>query len=296
VKEAVPVSMVQLDSKWLDREQNASRMAEFVVSEGADHDADLVVFPELANTGYLDPHTDAEFARKLYAQSETIPGPTTEILGEAARAGGTHVVVGISEAHATIPHVLLNSAVLIDPAGDLVGVHRKVHVCLNEKNYYAAGDAIDVFDTALGRIGLNVCYDVRFPELARIQALQGAEIIVSIWASFVQSGKVPVTSIRERCATRAMENAVFFLGCNRSGVEGERRFYGHSAIAAPSGETIAASDTEAEEVVRATLLDELLGAQRAYLTIFRDRRPELYGGLLTRLTDSRPRPHIEDEA
>jgi omega-amidase len=286
MKESVNVSLVQLATEWLDREANARRMVEFVVSEGAEHGADLVVFPELSSTGYLEPHTDAEFARRLYEQSETIPGPTTEALGKAARTSGAHVVAGISELHPTIPQVLFNSAVLIDANGDLVGVHRKVHSCLDEKNYYAAGDSIDVFETALGRLAINVCYDVRFPELARIQALRGAEIVISIWASFVQGGKVPVSSIRERCATRAMENAVFFLGCNRSGSEGNRRFYGHSAIAAPSGETIAASESDAEEVVRATLRADALTSQRSYLTIFRDRRPELYDEILAPLTAS----------
>jgi predicted amidohydrolase len=271
---------VQFASVWLDRAANATRMREFIRAEGSDHGADLVVFPELASTGYLEPHTDAEFARRLYAQSETIPGPTTEALGEAAAVAHVHVVAGISELHPTIPGVLFNAAVIIDPSGQLIGVQRKVHACLAEKNYYAGADAIEVFETPLGRIAINICYDVRFPEIARIQALNGAEIFVSIWASFVQGGKVPVTSIRERCATRAMENAAYFLGCNRSGLEGTKRFYGHSAVAAPSGETIAASDSDAEEVVRATLTADAVTDQRAYLTIFRDRRPDLYAAIL----------------
>jgi predicted amidohydrolase len=271
-------------------------MADFAVAEAREHAADLVVFPELATTGYIEPHSDADFARRLYGASETIPGPTTATLAEAARNGDVHVIAGVSELHPSIPHVLFNSAILIDNEGELIGVHRKVHACLEEKNYYAPGDAIEVFDTALGRVALNVCYDVRFPELARIQALHGAEIIVSIWASFVQDGKVPESSIRERCATRAMENALFFLGCNRSGVEGSRTFYGHSAIAAPSGVTLAASASDAEEVVRAELLADSLASQRAYLTVFRDRRPELYGAILAPLASSeheRPKAQVK---
>jgi len=283
MKDVVRVALVQFASAHLDREANARRMAEFVLTEGRDHGADLVVFPELASTGYVDAHPDPEFARRLHEQSELIPGPTTEALAEAARAGGTHVVAGISELHPHIPHVLLNAAVLIDRAGELVGVQRKVHACLAEKNYYGEGQSIEVFDTALGKIGINVCYDARFPEMARVQALAGAEMIVSIWASFVQGGKVPVTSIQERTATRAMENALFFLGCNRSGTEGPRQFYGRSGVAAPTGELIAISESDAEEVVRAELTADALAAQRAYLTVFRDRRPELYGPILAPL-------------
>lgn len=276
MKNEVSVSLVQFASTWLDRDTNARRMAEFVDREGA-QGADLIVFPELANTGYIEPACDAEFAEKLYKQSEPIPGPTSDVIGQAAARTRTYVVVGISQLHPIIPHVLYNSVLLIGPNGEIVGVHQKVHACLEEKNYYVAGNTVDVHDTELGRLALHNCYDVRFPELARVQALQGAEIIVSVWASAVQPGKVPSDSIIQRCATRAMENALFFLGCNRSGTEGNRVFYGRSAIAAPSGDVIAKSESDAEEVVRGSLRAEDLFAQRRYLTVFRDRRPELYG-------------------
>jgi omega-amidase len=283
VKDEVNVSLVQFASTWLDRETNAARMAEFVSREADEHGADLVVFPELANTGYVIPHTDREFAGQLYEQSEPIPGPTTELLSEAARKHKVHVIAGISRAHPRIPHVLYNSAAFIGPTGELIGVHDKVHACLDEKNYYVSGDTVDVFDTDLGRVAINICYDVRFPELARVQTLRGAEIIVSIWASFVQPGKVPEDSIIQRCATRAMENGIFFLGCNRSGTENNRIFYGRSAIAGPSGDTIAKSANDEEEVVRGVLRDADLKNQRMYLTIFRDRRPDLYGAILDRI-------------
>jgi omega-amidase len=283
MKERVKVSLVQFACAHLDRETNARRMAEFVVDEGRNHGADLVVFPELASTGYVEAHPDAAFAKALQEQSELIPGPTTEALGEAARAGDTYVIAGVSELHPTIPHVLLNAAVLIGPAGELVGVQRKVHACLAEKNYYGEGDSIEVFDTTIGKLGINVCYDARFPEVARVQALAGAEIIASIWASPVQGTKVPTTSIQERTATRAMENALYFLGCNRSGDEGARHFYGRSAVASPSGELIAVSENDEEEVLRAELTADGLAAQRAYLTIFRDRRPDLYGPIVSKL-------------
>jgi predicted amidohydrolase len=280
VKKEVRVSLVQFASTWLDRKVNARRMAEFVEQEARAHNADLVVFPELASTGYLEPHTDIAFSTKLYGQSERIPGPTTHLLSEVAKQYNVHVVVGISRLHPVVPMVLYNSAAFISPTGEIIGVHDKVHSCLGEKNYYIAGSTVDVFETDLGKVAMNICYDVRFPELARVQALRGAEIIVSIWASFLQPGKVPSDSIIQRCATRAMENGVYFLGCNRSGAENDRVFYGRSAIAGPSGDTIAKSTTGEEEVVRGTLTDADLKAQRIYLTLFRDRRPELYGDIV----------------
>lgn len=277
MKNEVRLSLVQFASVPLDPARNAERMAEFVRRESTDHGADLVVFPELASTGYVQSARDDAFAERLYAASEPIPGPTVARLSEAARDGHTHVIAGISQHHPRIRELLYNSAVLIGPDGALIGVQHKVHACRDEKEYYVPGDAIVTFDTELGRIGLELCYDVRFPEMARVQALDGAEIILSLWAAAVQPGRVPNDSIIARCATRAMENALFFAGCNRTGPGApDEVFFGHSAIAAPDGSTLAASHTMDEEVIRATLHAEALPAQRRYLTIFRDRRPELY--------------------
>jgi predicted amidohydrolase len=280
VKQRVNVSLVQFAPARLDREQNARRMAEITLVEGREHGADLVVFPELASTGYLEPHPDEVFAKALQQQSEPIPGPTSAALGAAARAVGAHVIAGVSETHPTIPHVLFNSAVLVGPDGALIGVQRKLHPALIEKNYYNGGSSIEAFDTEIGKIGMNVCYDTRFPEMARVQALRGAEIIVSIWAWAEQGAAVPAGAIRDRVATRAMENALFFLACNRTGTEGGRRFVGRSAVAGPSGEVLAEADSDAEIAVHAVLAAETLAEQRAYITVFNDRRPELYGPIV----------------
>ncbi|MGH3585785.1 MAG: carbon-nitrogen hydrolase family protein [Pseudonocardia sp.] len=294
MKEQVRVSLVQLASALLDPAKNAERMADHVVREAREHGAELVVFPELSTTGYVQSARDDEFAERLYAASEPVPGPTVERLAEAAREVGTHVVVGVSQRHPRIPEVLYNSAVLIDPAGEIAGVQHKVHACRDEKEYYIPGDLVHVFDTALGRLGLQLCYDVRFPELTRVQVLDGAEIVVSLWASAVQPGKVPDDSIIARCATRAMENAVFYLGCNRTGGDDTQTFYGRSAIAGPSGDTLAASDNDREHAVRATLTAANLRAQRRYLTLFRDRRPELYGRIVEPLSVAgTPTPRAE---
>lgn len=273
----VRVSVVQFSPAWFEPAENARRMAEFVAAEARDAGADLVVFPELATMGYVREGGGLEFARKVYAASQPVPGPATSVLADAARKHGVFVVAGLSQAHAATPQMLFNSAVLIGADGEIIGVHHKVHPCLAEKHFYAPGGRVEVFPTDLGAIALNICYDVRFPELSRVQALKGAEIFVSLWASYVQPGKVPSDSIVQRCATRAMENAAFYIGCNRTGTEGENHFYGRSVIAAPSGDLIAVSDGDEEEVIRGTLRYDMLLDQRMYLPIFRDRRPELYG-------------------
>lgn len=293
MKDRVQVSLVQFASEPLAPERNAARMAGFVADEAREHGADLVVFPELSNTGYVQSARDDAFARRLYEASELVPGPTTERLAAAARESGTYVVVGLSQRHPRIPEVLYNAAVLIGPDGSVVGIQHKVHACRDEKEYYVPGDVVNVFGTELGTLGIELCYDVRFPELARVQALAGAEIIVSLWASAVQPGRVPSDSIIARCSTRAMENALFFLGCNRTGTDGDQVFYGRSAAAAPDGTVLAASDTDREECIRATLTAADLSAQRRYLTIYRDRRPELYRPISEPLSTSASHPTQE---
>jgi len=277
MKESVRVSLVQFASTWLQPEENATRMASFVAREASEHGAELVVFPELASTGYIEPNTDTTFAAKLYAASEYIPGgPTTAALRDVARRHNVHVIAGISERHPKLPYVLYNSAAFIGPDGELLGVQRKLHAALQEKNYYMNGHSIDVFPSRVGTIGINICYDTRFPEVARVQALRGSEIIVSIWASATRPGLLPSVGVAQAFAARAMENHVYFLSCNRSGREGDRIFTGRSAVVAPSGQMIALSDTADEDVVRAVLLDSEIRSQRTFLTIYRDRRPELY--------------------
>jgi N-carbamoylputrescine amidase len=290
VKERFQLSVVQFASEWLDLDTNVERMRAFVEAE-AEAGSELIAFPETANIGYITPITvgepvdcgglsNAEFASRYVKAADTIPGPTTDALCELAAKHGVHVVVGMAQAHSVVPATLYNSAVLIGPAG-IVGVHHKMHIALNEKQYYYPGNTAEVFDTELGKIGMIICYDARFPELSRILALKGAEIIVCPWcvpAIFT----VPdvLNSLRHRTYTRAQENGVYFVSVNRSGMQGQTQLMGHSVVAAPSGEIIAASETAEEDVVRVELTEERLLAYRGTLSIFRDRRPELYGKLV----------------
>jgi predicted amidohydrolase len=279
MKDEVKVSVVQFDCAWVDREKNAQRMAEFVEKEATEHGAELVVFPEMASTGYLPVDPDQDFTKKLFAEAEPVPGPTSELLAQVAKKHNTHVVFGVTQEHPSVPQTLYNSAALVGPKG-LIGVYQKTHLALDEKHFFTRGGSIPVFETELGTIGINICYDVRFPELARSQALKGAEILVSVWAMYVQPGKAPNDSIIIRCRTRATENFFFVVGCNRSGEEPGRDYFGRSVIVAPSGDTLAVSDGDQEEVLRATLDAQLLRDQRMYLPVFGDRRPDLYGRLV----------------
>ncbi len=288
MRDTVRVSAVQFAPEWLQPERNARRMADFIAQEAVEHKADLVVFPELVNIGYIHGEAaslDEEFAKKYISAAETVPGPTTKILGEAAKRYGVHVVAGMAQAHSVIQGLLYNSSVLIGPDGHVIGVHHKMHIPRVEKHYFVEGNTAEVFDTPLGKIGMQVCYDDRFPELARVLTLKGAEIITAVFAGHSFGGKLVADQFQHRCFTRAQENAVFYVACNRSGVEKEAVYLGHSAIGAPNGELIAQSATIEEEVVRAEMHATKLLDARVFISVFRDRRPEMYGEIVRPLSE-----------
>lgn len=296
MKDTVQVSVVQLDIAWLEPDVNRRRMEEFARAEAA-AGAELIVFPELANVGYVAPAMPgepvgvgdqdfAQFAAAYWRAAETVPGPTTDALAAVARAHNVYIVAGLAVRHRVIPGVLHNSAVLIGPEG-VVGIHHKVHLPLNEKLYFCPGNRVEPFPTSLGCIGLAVCYDGRFPELPRMLALKGAEIICNIWN--ITEGFRAVTpshdSLIHRAYTRAQENGVWYINCSRSGRQGDVRFIGHSAVAAPNGTVVACSQTVEEDVLRVTLRESDLLQYRLSLGIFRDRRPDLYGTLVRDVAD-----------
>ncbi|MFC2031926.1 carbon-nitrogen hydrolase family protein [Chloroflexota bacterium] len=288
MKEVVHVSVVQFAAEWLGLDKNIERMRSLAEAE-AKEGAELIVFPELANLGYITPvlpgetcgfegMTYMEFASRYVRLAEPIPGPTTEALSEITRKYGVYIVVGLAQKHPVIPAgSLYNSAALIGPRG-VVGVHHKMHIAYNEKHFFYSGNTSEVFNTDLGNIGMVICYDARFPEITRILTLKGAEIVCCPWAVPTQAGP---DSIKYRSYTRAQENAIFFISSNRTGQEGKYQYMGHSCIAAPTGAIIAASKTTDEEAIRAELKEVDLITSRSMMSIFRDRRPEMYG-LLTK--------------
>lgn len=237
--------------------------------------ADLVVLPELFSTGY-------QFSSMIEARAaaEDVPGGfTTERLAEAARAGGVYIVAGIAERAGTRVY---NTAVLIGPggargAGAIIGKYRKAHLFWDEKRFFAAGDTrFEVYDIGMAKVGMMICYDWRFPEVARALALGGADIICH-----------PANLVLPHCpaamVTRAVENRVFTVTANRVGIEERERgrrlkFIGRSRIVDPDGKILAraAPDRAQSRVVRI----DPLKARDKFITpknhLFKDRREDLY--------------------
>ncbi len=209
--------------------------------------------------------------------AEPVPGPSTEKIEKVAKENGVHIVFGMPE-ESDVKGVIHNVAVLIGPRG-LIGKYRKIHLpthsVFDERRYYRPGQEAPVFKTDLGTIGLNICYDLYFPELTRLQALQGAELIICISAS---------PGLRRRffegfCLSRAMENAVYLAYVNRVGIEEGLQFWGGSRVVAPNGSVLVQCKYDAEDFQICKVdLDEVSRA-RAFIPTIKDLEPGLFDKL-----------------
>lgn len=282
MQDVVKAAAVQMDVTWLDPDANLTRMAtalEGLARQG--QRVEIVVLPERANLGSIvsrDYPEFRDFSVKYLSGAARVPGPFTDGLGEIARKHNTYIVCGITELHPTIAYGLYNSVVLIGPTGDLLGVHRKAQVPGDEKHYFFAGNKLEVYATELGKLTMMVCADSTFPELPRVAALKGAEIICVPYANTKSWTRDPAV-FQRMVSVRAFENNIFFVACNRVGKDNNQVFAGNSCICSPWGDFLALSEGDDEEVVQATLYREELEAARANYVRFRDRRPELYGSL-----------------
>jgi predicted amidohydrolase len=201
-------------------------------------DAELVVLPETATTGF----TPGVAAEELWDLVSEVPGPVTEPLQAVARRLGIHLVWGTYE-RGEERGVVYNSAVAIGPSGDVLGVYRKTHLFVGERRdaggWVTPGKHVTVLDTPLARLGMVICFDGDYPELARIEAVQGAEIIVRP-SALLRSADIWELTTR----ARAYDNHVFVVGANAVGIDPAGVLYfGNSLIVTPIAEVIARGTT-----------------------------------------------------
>jgi predicted amidohydrolase len=254
--------------------------------------AELVLFPELVVHGHCTPAT--------WELAEPVPdGPSVRRLVEIARRHGPVLCVGLSEKERDI---VFNTAVLVGPDG-YIGKQRKLHLSRDEVFYYKGGREIPVFDAGSSRVGVVICYDNQFPEVARVLALRGAEILLmphagrfKLWDDTAESQATARRFSHEflkKYALRARENGCFAILTDQVGRAGQVPLWppdsenqphhaGAALIWGPDGELIAGTQEEQirEEIVVATLDAALLARERALANyMLRTRRPELFSEL-----------------
>ncbi|HXV24938.1 MAG TPA: carbon-nitrogen hydrolase family protein [Alphaproteobacteria bacterium] len=269
----VTIAAVQMDVKIGDVPGTLAKIETWIDEASG---ADIVMVPELVlSAGY-------SLGDKFYDIAESIPGPATEALGRKAKQHKLYVVAGLAERDAA--GTVYNSAVIIGRDGSVVGAYRKTHIFPATESFFALGNTLPVFDLDFGRIAIPICYDLEFPEPARVLCLEGAELLLSMAAHWIGTGSVgaPANFITTIYAARALENRVPVVLANRVGYDPglNDNFIGLSRIVDSDGMTVAAMADDREGMITATLdLNEERRKRQSY-NYFRDRKPGLYNALV----------------
>jgi predicted amidohydrolase len=267
------VALVQINSRH-DKEANLRR-AEELIDEAAATGARLVALPEYVN--YLGPRDGHEEV------AETVPGPITERFGAKAGQHGIYLLGGSFHERSNTPGKYYNTSVLFGPNGDILASYRKIHlfdidltgnVSANESGSILPGDEIVTATVDGHKVGLSICYDLRFPELYRLLALQGAEILFVPAAFTMYTGKDHWHTLLK---ARAIENQAYVIAPGQVGAHepNDQRCYGHSLVVDPWGVVLADAPNK-EGVVTAELDFEELRKIRRQLPSLANRRPSAY--------------------
>jgi predicted amidohydrolase len=272
------VACLQMEPRIGEVPANVARSLE-LIAQAARAGAKLAVLPELCNTGYV-----FESREEAVALSEEVPdGPTCDAWTAAAREHSIFIVAGITERE---NGKLYNSAVLIGPQGH-VGTYRKNHLWGAENTIFEPGNlGVPVFDIGVGRVACAICYDIWFPEIFRLAALQGADMlcVATNWVPMpAQPGNLPMMA-NILAMGGAHANSMFVAAADRIGVERGQPFLGNSLIVSHTGWPLAGpASLDREEMITADI--DLAEARRnRNLTEFnerlRDRRTDMYGEML----------------
>lgn len=287
------IGLVQMSCST-DAGENLAKAVERT-REAAARGAQIVCLQELFRSQYFCRQETAE----LFDLAETIPGPSTQALGRAAKELGIVLIASLFEKRAR--GLYHNTAAVLNPDGEIAGLYRKMHIpddpLYFEKFYFTPGDlGFRNFDTPFGRIGVLVCWDQWYPEGARLTALQGADILfypTAIgWhpAEKAQYGAQQVAAWQTIQRAHAIANGIYVAAVNRVGFEGTAEagleFWGHSFVADPFGMVVAEAGESAEEILVVECDRGRIEEVRRNWPFFRDRRIDAYTGITARWSDA----------
>lgn len=239
----VRVAGVQISIEPNKPDANIEKMIQWLRQAKKDYDPELVVFAESITTGFQTNLAPED----LWDLVDTIPGRFTQRMGEVAKELDVYVCFGTYE-RGPERGTVYNSAVLIDPEGEVLGVYRKTHIYPTERQWSTPGTQAEVFETRFGKVGIIICYDGDYPELSRILGMKGAEIILRPTA-LLRSFEIWDLTNR----ARAYDNHVYVIGVNSVGPDaGGNYYFGNSQIVSPIAQTLALA-TAGECIVYADL-------------------------------------------
>ncbi|PKL68554.1 MAG: carbon-nitrogen hydrolase [Methanobacteriales archaeon HGW-Methanobacteriales-1] len=267
------IKLALCQMKVVDHKEHNIKNALEMIKESSINSADLVILPEMFNCPYEN--------SKFEEYSETFDeSPTLETISSAASEFKIHIIAG------SIPEKteegIYNTCFIFNNHGKIIGFHRKMHlfdidipgrIAFKESDILKPGQQITVVETNFGKIGIGICYDIRFPELSRIMALQGANILVFPGAFNLTTGPAHwETLIR----TRAIDNQVFIAAASpASNKSSSYVAYGHSMVCNPWGKIISKGNFE-ESIIYAELDQNMVNNIREELPLLKNRRTDIY--------------------
>ena len=243
------------------------------IDKAAEMGAELAVFAELAFTRFY-PQYRAN--KNLSELAEPVPGPTTKRFMDKAKEHNMVIVINLFEIEKGHTY---DSSPVIDSDGSLLGTTRMVHIadyeCFYEKSYYEEGNhGAQVYNTAVGKVGVAICYDRHYPEFMRALGIKGAEVVVIPQAGTI--GEWPDGLYEAELQVASFHNGYFCALANRVGKEDQMEFAGQSVITNPEGRVIAQSPLGIDDILIHNLDLSEVEKSNARTMFFRDRRPDIY--------------------
>ena len=264
MKKTVRIALATLSTKVGDKETNIQKALN-TIDDAIENGAELIGFGECYTSGYSGEDIIKELA-------EPIPGETTDIFHKKAREHECYIIVGLPERKR---NKFYNTAALIGPNG-VIGTYQKTFLGSGDVKQFAQGRNYPVWDTALGKIGIMICYDAFFPEAARILALKGAELIVCPAASCISQ-----RDFNKYIPARAAENTVYVAFVNLAGYRAELQnyYFGGSFLVDPNGEPVVGPVGFHEHTVFGVIRDQTLTEIRAKRHQLLDLRQQGVAGI-----------------
>jgi predicted amidohydrolase len=273
----IKVAVVQMAPHLGKVEDNLIAMGKFIDSICTEQKVDLVVFPEMATTGY-------ELGLRFTEVAERVPGHAVNLIAQRAADYSTHIVFGLVTKE-KVESTIYNAAIVVGPDGELLGEYRKLHLPGEERLAFRPGFRLPVFETTFGHIGILLGWDLAFPEVARSLSLDGADLlcVCANWGhSPAQERATFVEEWRTYVQARALENALFVAASNRIGEEYSYQFFGDSMIVDPRGGIYAFIDEEIEGYAVATIDLDVVRETREESQIIQCRVPQSYRAVVRR--------------
>lgn len=258
------VAVAQIDCELGNSSANCSKILAFT-RQASEQGCQVVVFPEMVDTGY-------EMSTIGKTASTWAELPLMEVK-RTAKENAMYLICGLSEKET---RGIFNSIAVINPDGELIGKYRKTHLFpadpVDEDRYLAAGDTFEVVKIGDMEWGLSICFDLRFPEVARRLVQRGAEVLVvcSAWPVARQAHWKALT------LARAIENQCYVVGANRVGTDGTLTFCGSSCLIDPVGTPVASGSMDREEILVGEIASETVNNHRQTMPFLECGREDLY--------------------